>query len=87
MCPDVGYPKTKPFHLPLQSSKLSCLKSTLYFPLVFVCTMFLPQINFEIGTEIMWSHRKKGSITSAHLLSLCFLNAEYNCSPHLPNSK
>ena len=86
MCPDLGYPKTKPFHLPLQSSKLSCLKSTLYFPLIFVCTMFLPQINFEIGTEIMWSRRKKGSITSAYLLSLC-LNAEYNSSPHLPNSK
>ena len=79
--------QTKPFHLPLQSSKLSCLKSTWYFPLVFVCTMFLPQINFEIGPEIMWSHRKRGSITSAHLLSLCFLNAAYNSSPHLPNSK
>lgn len=71
----------------LCKSKLSSLKSTLYFPLVFVYTMFLPQINFEIGPEIMWSHRKRGSVTSAHLLSSCFLNAAYSSSPHLPNSK
>ena len=47
-----------------------------------MCTVFLPQFNFEIGTEIMWSHRKRWSVTSAHL-SLHFLSA----ATLLPTSK